>query len=51
MGTMVVLADTKDITMTDNSASNKLMQAFFSPAAALMNRLDVTRKFVLLGLM
>ncbi len=27
------------------------MQAFFSPAVALMNRLDVTRKFMLLGLM
>lgn len=38
--------------MTDNSGSSKkLMQAFFSPAVALMNRLDVTRKFVLLGLM
>jgi len=37
--------------MADNSGSKKLMQAFFSPAMALMNRLDVTRKFVLLGLM
>ena len=37
--------------MTSNSASYKLMQAFFSPAVALMSRLDVTRKFVLLGLM
>jgi len=37
--------------MTGNSGGNKLMQAFFSPAAALMNRLDITRKFVLLGLM
>ena len=38
--------------MTNNSGSRKkLMQAFFSPAVALMNRLDITRKFVLLGLM
>ncbi|MHB0926233.1 MAG: bifunctional diguanylate cyclase/phosphodiesterase [Gallionellaceae bacterium] len=38
--------------MTDNGGSSKkLMQAFFSPAVALMTRLDVTRKFVLLGLM
>ncbi|MFZ2301343.1 MAG: HAMP domain-containing protein, partial [Gallionella sp.] len=37
--------------MTGNSASNKLMQAFFSPAAALMNRLNVSGKFTLLGLM
>ncbi len=37
--------------MADSSGGNKLMQAFFSPAAALMSRLDVTRKFVLLGLM
>ncbi|MDE2310671.1 MAG: EAL domain-containing protein [Betaproteobacteria bacterium] len=37
--------------MTDNRGTNKLMQAFFSPAVALMNRLDVTRKFMLLGLM
>ena len=37
--------------MADSSGSKKLMQAFFSPAVALMNRLDVTRKFVLLGLM
>ncbi|MDO8261851.1 MAG: EAL domain-containing protein [Gallionella sp.] len=37
--------------MTDNSGSKKLMQSFFSPAVALMNRLDVTRKFMLLGLM
>lgn len=38
--------------MTDNSGSSKkLMQAFFSPAVALMNRLDITRKFVLMGLM
>ena len=37
--------------MTGNSASMKLMQAFFSPAVSLMSRLDVTRKFVLLGLM
>lgn len=41
----------KGITMTGNSASNKLMQAFFSPAAALMNRLNVSGKFTLLGLM
>lgn len=37
--------------MTDNSGSKKLMQAFFSPAVAMMNRLNVTGKFVLLGLM
>lgn len=37
--------------MTDNSGGKKLLQAFFSPAVALMNHLDVTRKFVLLGLM
>jgi len=37
--------------MTNNNAGNKLMQAFFSPAVALMNRLNITRKFILLGLM
>src|SRR5574340_247478 len=37
--------------MAENSDGNKLMQAFFSPAVSLMNRLDITRKFVLLGLM
>ncbi|MDD5384762.1 MAG: EAL domain-containing protein [Gallionella sp.] len=37
--------------MADSSGNKKLMQAFFFPAVALMNRLDVTRKFVLLGLM
>ena len=39
--------------MTDSSGSSsrKLMQAFFVPAVALMGRLDVIRKFVLLGLM
>ncbi|MDP2695092.1 MAG: EAL domain-containing protein [Gallionella sp.] len=38
--------------MTGNGGSSKkLIQAFFSPAVALMNRLDITRKFVLLGLM
>ena len=36
---------------TGNSGSKKMMQAFFSPAVALMSRLDVARKFVLLGLM
>ena len=37
--------------MIVNSGTKKLMQAFFSPAVALMSRLDITRKFVLLGLM
>ncbi|WP_435627137.1 EAL domain-containing protein [Candidatus Ferrigenium straubiae] len=37
--------------MTDNRSSKKILQAFFSPAVTLMNRLDVARKFVLLGLM
>ena len=37
--------------MSDNSAGNKLMQAFFSPAVTLMNRLNIGRKFALLGLM
>ncbi len=37
--------------MVMTASSKKLMQAFFSPAVALMNRLDITRKFVLLGLM
>ena len=37
--------------MTGNSDGNKLMQVFFPPAVSLMNRLDITRKFVLLGLM
>ena len=36
---------------TGNSSKKKLMRAFFSPAVALMNRLDITRKFALLGLM
>lgn len=37
--------------MTENSGANKSMQAFFSPAVFLMSRLDITRKFLLLGLM
>ena len=37
--------------MTDKGGSNKLLQAFFAPAVALMNRLDITGKFMLLGLM
>ena len=37
--------------MADNSGSKKLMQAFFAPAVALMSRLNVGRKFALLGLM
>ncbi|MFZ2301568.1 MAG: EAL domain-containing protein [Gallionella sp.] len=37
--------------MLGNSESSKLTQAFFFPAALLMNRLGVTRKFVLLGMM
>ena len=37
--------------MKGNGDSRTLMQAFFSPAVALMNRLDITRKFMLLGLM
>jgi len=37
--------------MSDNSAGNKWMQAFFSPAVALMSRLNIGRKFALLGLM
>src|SRR3989338_11379739 len=37
--------------MIVNSGTKKLMQAFFSPAVALMSSLDITRKFVLLGLM
>ncbi|HYR05720.1 MAG TPA: diguanylate cyclase, partial [Gallionella sp.] len=37
--------------MAGSNGDKKLMQAFFSPAVTLMNRLDVTRKFVLLGLM
>ena len=37
--------------MIVNSGTKKLMQAFFSPAVALMSRLDITRKFMLLGLM
>ncbi len=37
--------------MAENSGGNKLMQAFFAPAVALMSRLDIIRKFVLLGLM
>ena len=40
-----------DNKMPDNGASSKLMQAFFSPAILLMNRLGVTRKFALLGMM
>ena len=32
------------------TASKKIIQAFFSPAVALMGRLDITRKFLLLGL-
>jgi len=36
---------------TGNSGSKKMMQAFFSPAVALMSRLGIARKFVLLGLM
>lgn len=35
----------------DSSVSKKLAQAFFSPAVALMGRLDIARKFALLGLM
>jgi diguanylate cyclase (GGDEF)-like protein/PAS domain S-box-containing protein len=31
-------------------SKQKLIQAFFSPAVALMSRLDITRKFLLLGL-
>ena len=37
--------------MADNSGGKKLMQAFFAPAVALMSRLNVGRKFALLGLM
>ena len=37
--------------MTDGSGSKKLLQAFFAPAVALMSRLNIGRKFVLLGLM
>lgn len=35
----------------DSGVSKKLVQAFFSPAVALMGRLDIARKFLLLGLM
>ena len=34
-----------------NSGGKKLMRAFFSPAMALMSRLNIARKFTLLGLM
>ncbi|HEU0219903.1 MAG TPA: PAS domain S-box protein, partial [Gallionella sp.] len=37
--------------MADNNGSNKLLQAFFSPAVAMMGRLNVAGKFMLLGLM
>lgn len=37
--------------VTDNSGGKKIVEKFFSPAAVLMNRLDVTKKFVVLGLM
>lgn len=39
------------IVMASNSGKAKLLQVFFSPAVVMMNRLDVTRKFALLGLM
>ena len=34
-----------------NSGGKKLIRAFFSPAMALMSRLNIARKFTLLGLM
>jgi len=37
--------------MAVNNGSNKLLQAFFAPAVAMMGRLNVTGKFMLLGLM
>lgn len=37
--------------MADNNGSNKLLQAFFAPAVAMMSRLNVAGKFMLLGLM
>src|SRR3989338_10006205 len=37
--------------MTGKSGSNKLLQAFFAPAVAMMRRLNVAGKFMLLGLM
>jgi diguanylate cyclase (GGDEF)-like protein/PAS domain S-box-containing protein len=37
--------------MADDKISKKILRAFFSPAVTLMNRLDVARKFALLGLM
>ena len=37
--------------MADKSGSNKLLQAFFAPAVAMMGRLNVAGKFMLLGLM
>ena len=36
---------------TGNNGNGKLMRAFFSPAVALMSRLNIARKFTLLGLM
>ena len=37
--------------MADKSGSRKLLQAFFAPAVAMMGRLNVAGKFMLLGLM
>src|SRR3989338_4711940 len=37
--------------MADKSGSRKLLQAFFAPAVAMMGRLNVAGKFILLGLM
>lgn len=41
----------EDMAATEISRSSKLAQAFFSPAVALMSRLNIARKFILLGLM